>query len=106
MLFDEEPTTWVDPPPTTLLHQLLVFVGIPLLIVVVITLLVMAPSLAKSTRYSPGQRWDGEPEWFGTREPGALRTGTADSGHEQRQLSGSTQAAAPDDDTGGASVRW
>jgi hypothetical protein len=106
VLFTDEPTTWVDPPPTTLLETLLIFVGIPLLITAVIVLLVMVPSLAKGPRYSPGQRWDAEPTWFGAPEPGAALAPGPDERQVLPQLTGSSRAPVPDDDTGGASVRW
>jgi hypothetical protein len=109
----DAPTTWAEPPETSMLELLLVFVGIPLLVVVVISLLVMAPSIAKGPRFSPGQPWDAEPEWFGA--PERTQLGTAP---QQRQLQGSTRttdqtAGAPnaavtgdEKDSGGASVRW
>lgn len=79
------------------LHALLFFGGTPLLIIAVITLLVMAPSLARGPRYRPGQSWDAEPEWFGAPV-------VADSDATATQI-----AARPTDapvDTGGASARW
>lgn len=79
------------------LYALLFFAGIPLLIVAVLTLLVMAPSLAKGPRYRPGQEWDAEPEWFGGRE-----VQEAD-GTDRRITSGSSTAPS---DSGGASARW
>lgn len=81
------------------LFALLFFAGIPLLIVVVLTLLVMAPSLAKGPRYRPGQEWDAEPEWFGGREvQGADST--------DRQITSGSSTAHSDSDSGGASARW
>lgn len=106
VFFADEPTTWVDPPPTTWLHLLLVFVGTPLLITAVIVLLVMLPSLAKGPRFSPGQSGDTDSEWFGASEPvAALPPGPVEE-QARPQLTGSTVASAPDDDTGGASVKW
>lgn len=96
-----------------MLETLLVFVGIPLLVMAVISLLVMAPSLAKGSRFRPGQAWDAHPEWFGAPEP----TG-AEAAPQRPELEGgppatgalaappSSRATGDDRDTGGASVRW
>jgi hypothetical protein len=46
-------------------QTLLVFVGIPLLVVSVVTLLVYAPSIAKGPRYRPGLSWWAPPVWIG-----------------------------------------
>src|SRR6185295_12298860 len=64
----DTPATWQDPEPMSTLHAILFFVGLPLLIFSLITLLVMAPSLAKGPRYRPSQQWDAEAEWFGARD--------------------------------------
>lgn len=45
------------------LEGLLIFAGIPLLIIAAITVLVMAPSLAKGNQSR--SHWKAEPEWFG-----------------------------------------
>ena len=42
------------------------FVGIPAALFVVISLLTMAPSVAKGPRYRPGLPWYAEAEQFGT----------------------------------------
>lgn len=104
-----------------MLETLLVFGGIPLLVVVVVSLLVMAPSLAKGPRFSPGQPWDAEPEWFGAPEGGSVGAASprpqlagahtagatrADGGLAADRASGSGSAADGDTATGGASVRW
>lgn len=100
-----------------------------MLITAVIAMLVMVPSLAKGPRYSPGQPWDAEAEWFGAPEQRptipspqdrlALESSGRESppeGAEQstgstivagdRGATGSTEPTAGDADTGGASVRW
>lgn len=97
------------------LHVILFFAGIPLLAIVVISLLVMAPSLARGPRYRPGQPWDAEPEWFGA--PGDLpatpdRPALPDhdlSAGEARQLEATAaRDVSPTDEfeTGGASAHW
>ncbi len=83
-----------------MLETLLVFVGIPVLVFVIISLLVMAPSLAKGRRFSPGQPWDAAPEWFG-----ATELDTAESAAQQPQLAGSTQATTASTVTGTGSSR-
>ncbi len=47
------------------LQVLLIFVGIPLLVITTVSLLVLIPSWVKGPRYRPGQPWDAESEWFG-----------------------------------------
>lgn len=100
-----------------MLELLLVFVGIPLLVVVVVSLMVMAPSLTRGPRFSPGQPWDAKSEWFGAPEAAPLEPAP-----QLRQLQSSTAVRSPaghtgsirgvdedafsDGDTGGASVRW
>ena len=74
------------------MHAILLFVGGPLLIITVITLLVLAPSLAKGPRYRPGQEWEAKPEWLGDNADDKAAQLTA-GGHA-------------DSDTGGASARW
>ncbi len=92
--------SWNDPHPMSTLHALLFFGGITLAIIVGITLLVMAPSLAKGPRYRPSQQWNAESEWFGA---------PAAEGSEPQQRAISTGQATPDkpaDDVGGASASW
>ena len=97
----DTPAAWTDPASTSMLQILLYFVGLPLLIMGIITLLVMAPSLAKGPRYRPNQQWDAHPEWFGS--PGL------EGGHTERpelEAAAATSTSPSSDDTGGASVRW
>lgn len=113
----DTPGTWADPASMSTLHAVLFFVGIPLLIVSVITLLVMAPSLAKGPRYRPSQQWEAEAEWFGAPpvEGGESEHPALESG----DTSGAPSEAAPTahagaatgrhrsaDDAGGASASW
>jgi hypothetical protein len=96
----DTPATWDDPAPMSTLHALLFFGGIPLLIAAVITLLVMAPSLAKGPRYRPSQQWDADAEGFGAPE--------VVTGSQQRELESSSaeEPKRPSDDPGGASASW
>ncbi len=79
------------------LHALLFFGGIPLLAMAVITLLVMAPSLAKGPRYRPDQDWEAEPYWF--HGPGV----EAPDPHDRALTTGPRQES---ENLGGASGRW
>lgn len=98
----------------SMLTTLLVFVGIPLLAFVVITLLVMAPSLARGPRYRPGMDWDAEPEWFGAVPAGGssaprLRLTGADLSQRQLATDATDErvlTGGDGHDSGGASARW
>ncbi|WP_185443948.1 aa3-type cytochrome oxidase subunit CtaJ [Kribbella qitaiheensis] len=50
-------------------HTLLVFVGIPALVIAVVALLVFASSIASGPRYRPGLSWWAPPVWIGGPEP-------------------------------------
>jgi len=112
------------------LEGLLIFAGIPLLIVVAITVMVMAPSLAKGNQPRSGGNWQAEPEWFGApRTVGAAEAAANPHQIESGPGAGYNPASAGDhdnvvidepgeagdhglpadssrDQTGGASVRW
>jgi hypothetical protein len=45
-------------------HTVLVFAGIPALVVAVVALLVFAPSIANGPRYRPGLSWWAPPVWI------------------------------------------
>jgi hypothetical protein len=84
------PEGWSNPAPVDPWHAVLVLVGIPLLIFVVITLLVVVPGIVKGERFTPGGHAT-EDQWFG-----GPRKGTA-------------ELPAPDSEesrAGGASGRW
>ena len=84
------PEGWAQPYHVDGLHTLLVFVGIPVLMFVVITVLVYLPSLVRGQRLAPGAPAV-EDHWFG--------------GPRQ----GTSELAGPDTDeskAGGASGRW
>ena len=85
----EVPEGWSNPEPVSVLHALLVLGGIPLLLLVVISLLVYLPALMRGERVAPGGTR--ENQWFG--------------GPRQ----GTSELAAPDTEeskAGGASGRW
>lgn len=74
------------------LDVLLVFVGIPLLVIAAVSLLVYAPSWVKGPRYRPGQSWDASAEWFGASAVRLPVTGAA-AGATRSSTSGNTAAA-------------
>jgi hypothetical protein len=84
--YAEVPQGWSDPSPVNGLQALLLLAGIPLLLFVVITLLVVAPSLARGERTGPAAD-----EWFGGPGQGAKEI-----------AAGSSESS----ETGGASGRW
>ncbi len=94
------------------LHALLVFAGIPLLVVIGISLLVMVPSLAKGPRYRLGQDWNAEPEHFGVLPRGleapddSRRLEAGPGRREQATDPSDERETSSDDDAGGASVTW
>jgi len=79
-------------------QTLLVFVGIPALIVATVSLLVFAPSIAKGPRYRPGLSWWAPPVWIG---------GPAE---QDEAVDAPQLEAGPDSGaaltTGGASASW
>lgn len=85
---------------------ILVYIGIPAAIFVAITLLVMAPGVARGNRYRPHTlSWWASPVWFGG--PRAHLGGTqaiALSGTSLKQLP--AVVGEPDQSEGGASARW
>jgi hypothetical protein len=77
---------------------LLIYVGIPLLVVGLVWLLVSAPSMARGPRYRPSLSWLAAPKWFN----GPDWFGTP---REEESLA----AVVPGDATlkgGGTSARW
>ena len=85
------PVSWPDEEdPLSTLEQLLLLVGAPLALLIVITLLVMAPSVAKGSTYRSHVPWYAEPMQFGTAP-------SSDVPHDT--VSDTTTG-------GGAGVRW
>ena len=98
------------------LEVLAIFVGIPLLVILTISLLVYAPSWVHGPRYRPGQPWESKSEWFGQSvaadpSPGLLDRGTRDA---EAVLSDRASGLSADSDavrrsspgSGGASADW
>ena len=86
----EVPEGWSDPDPVSVLPALLVLGGVPILLFLVITVVVLLPGARRGERLTPGAVTHGD-QWFG-----GPRLGTA-------------ELAAPDterSEAGGASARW
>ena len=84
------PEGWSDPKAVDPWHALLVLAGIPLLMFLVITLLVVIPGVIKGERFTPGGQAT-EDQWFGG------------------PSKGTAELPAPDNEeskAGGASARW
>jgi hypothetical protein len=93
------PTSWGDPAPMSTLEALLIYGGIPLGLMAVITMLVMAPSIVRGDRQQRGVASWTEPQWFGgpgDAVPADRRTAPAEvtTGEDEREQAG------------GASARW
>jgi hypothetical protein len=84
------PVSWNQPEGMSTLDTLLLIVGAPLALLVVITLLVMAPSIAKGSNQRTHVPWYAEPMMFGTTPADASSSDT-----DTADMTG-----------GGASVRW
>jgi hypothetical protein len=71
---------------------LLVFVGIPLLVIAVLALLIWGPGGRKRPRYRPGQPWEHAPIWYEPHPgaPGGSGNGHGDGGSHALALEGST----------------
>jgi hypothetical protein len=81
-------------------QSLLVFVGIPVLIIAVVALLVNAASIAGGPRYRPGLSWWAPPVWFnGPSDQG----GPVDAAELE---AGPTTEPELAPTTGGASASW
>ncbi len=115
----DTPSTWPNGPSLSTLHVLLLFVGIPLLVIVVVSLLVLAPGWVNGPRYRPGQPWDAKSEWFGpalaggspdqddaAHEPASVDASGGQSGSQARPASAAASAGQTRQGTGGASAGW
>lgn len=91
-------------------QTLLVFAGIPALIVAVVTLLVFAPSIARGPRYRPGLSWWAPPVWINGPSGATGDTAVDRAATDAPQLSGGDPTATAGTGlartTGGASASW
>jgi hypothetical protein len=95
-------------------HSLLVFIGIPVLVIAVVALLVFASSIADGPRYRPGLSWWAPPVWING--PTATKPDPANlpelpelnSGHGATRAPGATATAGTGvaRTIGGASASW
>lgn len=110
-----------DPGPgMSTLKMLGIFVGIPVLSMVLIWILVSVPSMMRGPRYRPGKEWQANSEWYGG--PGdeveggsgaaELEAGDtaksdrgSDTGKSETALTG-TVVEPREGDGGGTSARW
>jgi hypothetical protein len=86
----EVPDGWSNPSDVNPVEAVLVFVGIPLLLFAVITLLVLLPSLIRGEKFTVGGQATAD-QWFGG------------------PVKGTAELPAPDNEeskAGGASARW
>lgn len=116
MTLADPPSTWPDGPAVSTLETLAIFVGIPLLVILAVSLLVYAPSWVHGPRYRPGQPWDSTRQWFGTSlaaDPSTARLerGSA-AGRPEDERPGTNATPGPeavrqaDQASGGASAGW
>jgi hypothetical protein len=82
-------------------QSLLVFIGIPVLIIAVVALLVNASAIAGGPRYRPGLSWWAPPVWFGG--PSDQRAAPVDAAELEAGPSAQPELAKT---TGGASASW
>lgn len=90
-------------------HTLLVFAGIPLLVIAVVSLLVFAPSIAKGPRYRPGLSWWAPPIWIGGPDPEASEVAEALAALKaapQLEAGSKAHSGAVSQTLGGASASW
>jgi hypothetical protein len=92
----DTPQGWEKAPHVSGLQYLLVLFLFPLGLALIISLLVLVPSLAGDRGYQPGQSWRGESEWFGGPRAGV----EAASEVTPEELESSSR------DAGGTSGRW
>ena len=85
-------------------NTLLVFIGIPALVIAVVSLLVFAPSIAKGPRYRPGLSWWAPPVWIGG--PAEQTNQPQPAGVPQLEPGPTAAPAAGTRTTGGASASW
>jgi hypothetical protein len=74
----DTPAAWDDAPHVSAIHYLLILLIIPGGIALLITLLVMLPSLIRGDSYTPGETWVGQDEWFGGPRKGVEAAGEAE----------------------------
>lgn len=94
--FAVPPESWPTAEPVSALDYLLLLFVIPLGAALVISLLVMVPSLIRGQKSAPEQAWRKENEWFGGPKDGV----------EGVEATSAQKAEKPVGERGGASGRW
>jgi hypothetical protein len=91
----------------TSIETALIYVGIPALIIAVITGLVFAGDLRRSKRYRPGRPFDFRPVWF-LSAPERVTAGDrpAVGSADRTAVTADTTEAGASSQMGGASDRW
>ena len=92
----DTPVGWEQSPHVSALDYLLVLLLIPLGLALVISFLVLVPSLVRGRGYEPGQSWRGQSEWFGGPEKGVHAADDVDPDRLEAEGKGA----------GGGSGRW
>lgn len=86
----------------TVAETILVFAGGPLIIILVLALLTIAPGVRnRRPRYKPGQPWDHAPVWYEPHPDAAAHGGGHGDGH-----AAITAGAKPAGPIGGARGTW
>ena len=94
------PDTWPEADNGSLLDNLLVLVGVPLVVILAVTLLVYLPSMMRRQSSQPALAFRDRPEWFGGPRKGV--TGATATGPDHA----GTPEAQHSSGKGGASARW
>jgi hypothetical protein len=87
----DPPSTWDNADNGSLLDNLLYLVGVPLLVIAIVTLLVYLPSMIRGQSGEPALAFQEKAEWFGGPRKGVDAT---------------DDSVAEDGSKGGASARW
>ena len=91
----EVPEGWSDPEQVPMLEALLILVGLPLLLIVLISAAVYLPAMVRGERVAPGAAPVTD-QWFGGPRGGARELESGSGRHE----------TAAESETGGAGGRW
>lgn len=91
--------------PLSLLQIVLVYLGIPLLVVLVVVLLVSAPAWTRQGRHRPGLGWDSDPLLVGSGAPSDA-TSALDATAARVDEDGSPAETDSPGSAGGSSGRW
>ncbi len=89
----------------TTLQQVLVFAGIPGLVVLIAALAILAPGWTRAGRYRPGDSWNYEPVLINASVETDVKTAIAVVASSDLEVSGRSAALLVREE-GGASARW